>query len=157
MELKDQESSSKKKANDNDMAMLQESFDSCTRVTTQIKKLATELLRQNRTTTSSELAQRGISLCKDIVEVQNKIEQYMLTPPEELLSSDVNEALEKAAPPYHNLICFYNELVAIYRHHCSGTSSSSSSFGGPDGGDSSKGKGGGKGKKGLPVFKPMAA
>jgi hypothetical protein len=62
---------------DQDMLMVQEAFDGVTRVTSAIKKVARELVSAGMTTTSSDLARRGLQLCKNVVESQDAIEAMM--------------------------------------------------------------------------------
>ena len=61
--------------------MVQEAFDGVTRVTSAIKKVARELVTAGMTTTSSDLARRGLQLCKNVVESQDVIEAMMFKSP----------------------------------------------------------------------------
>ncbi len=69
---------------DVDMLALQECFDGVTRATSAIKRLATELVKQGRTSNSSDLAHRGLQLCKGVLPSQDKVELMMLMPKENL-------------------------------------------------------------------------
>jgi len=104
-------------ADENDMKVLQESFDSVTRVTTQIKRVACELMRVGKTTACSDLAQKGISKCNAIHIPQGIVEKMLMTPMSQLTSNAVKDALHKCACPYKDLIAYYNELIALYKHH----------------------------------------
>lgn len=114
-------------ASDNDMMVLQESYDSVTRVTSAIRKVAMELIKSGASSTSSELANKGVKLCKLIVPSQEAVEELLYTEKSRVSAVAVREALQAAAGPYKELIVYYNELVAVHRHVVSSSSSGSGS------------------------------
>jgi hypothetical protein len=114
-------------ATDHDMAILQESFDSVTRVTSAIRKVGMEIIKTGASSTSSELATKGLGLCKAIVASQEIVEELLFCQRCDVTASQVRNALMSAAKPYKELIVYYNELVAVHRHVLSGQSSSSGS------------------------------
>lgn len=116
-------------ASQHDHQMLQESFDAVTRVTTQIRKVGHDLLNLRGGQGGAELARRGLALCRSIVEPQAKVEELMLREREQVTSMDVKTALQECAGPYRELIEFYNELVALHKHHHRDAGSSGSGAG----------------------------
>jgi hypothetical protein len=116
-------------ASDNDMAVLQESFDAVTRVTCAIRKVAMELIKTGASSTSSELAAKGVKLCKMIIPSQNTVEELLYKDKSEVLGGEVREALQAAAGPYKELITYYNELVAVHRHVVNNSGAASGSAG----------------------------
>ena len=116
-----------------DFSMLQESFDSVTRVTTAIKRVALELMNLNPTSAAgaSQMAARGISLCKHVVPSQETVETLLLSERGQVTTLMIKDAMKEAAKPDRELVDFYNELVALHKHHSvkeKGTSSSSAKF-----------------------------
>jgi len=100
-----------------DMKILQESFDAVTQVTSAIRRVALELCSLNSSVASSELARNGVQLCKQVIPSQNEVEELLLSPMATLTKNQIRSALVKAAGPYRDLITYYNELVAIHKHH----------------------------------------
>ena len=102
-------------ADEQDMKILQECFDSVTRITTRIRGVALELIRAGKTTTASELAKRGIEACKNINSPLMEIEKLMV---EGALGAikhgEVMEALAGCTEPHKTLVEYHNELVAIH-------------------------------------------
>ena len=85
-----------------------------------------ELIRAGASSTSSELAMKGLSLCKAIVPSQEAVEQVLFSDRANVTAVQVCAALMNAGGPYKALIMYYNELVAMHRHVCSSTAHSSS-------------------------------
>ncbi len=75
-----------------------------------------ELIKSDASTTSSELAQKGLVLCKAIVPSQETVEGLLFSPRDKVAAADVRTALMNAATPYKELIIYYNELIAVHRH-----------------------------------------
>ncbi|CAK0896209.1 unnamed protein product [Prorocentrum cordatum] len=108
-----------------DFEILQESFDSVTQVTSAMKRVAVELCKTNSNAAGSDMARRGVQLCRDVVPSQDEIERLLMAGPDSTTKKEVAAALQAAAGPYRQLIEYYNELVAIHEHHQKGGSSSS--------------------------------
>lgn len=113
-------------ATDEDLMILQESFDSVTRVTSAIRAVAMAMRGGGFTSNSTAMAQRGIQLCREVVPSQNDVEQMLMQERTKITAEDVRTCLRNAAEPYRNLVTFYNELLAIYKLRNSSTASSSS-------------------------------
>ena len=96
---------------DADMAMLQEAFDSVTRVTTAIKQLGRSMIANGRRNFYGEVVKRGVQLCAEIVPASSSIEQLMFQPKCELDKAEVIAAVAEIEVPYKNLLKFYNDLV----------------------------------------------
>ena len=87
-----------------------------------------ELIKAGASTTSSELATKGLVLCKAIVPSQECVEELLFCQRTTVTATQVRDALITAARPYKELIVYYNELVAVHRHVIgSGQGSSSGS------------------------------
>ena len=113
-----------------DYKMLQECFDSVTQVTNGMRKVAMELCKGDPTAVSTDLAKKGIQLCKDVIPSQDTIEHLLMTGKHETTKSEITKAMAEAAGPYKMLIEYYNELVAVHAHHRKQRSSGSSGSGG---------------------------
>ena len=115
---------------DMDYRMLQECFDSATQVTSCMKRVAMELCKGDPTAGSTDLAKKGVQLCKDVIPSQETIERLLMTPKNLTTKSEITKAMAEAAGPYKMLIEYYNELVAVHAHHRKQQSSGSSGSGG---------------------------
>jgi hypothetical protein len=107
-------------ATEADYAILQESFDGVTRVTTSIRKVAMEMLKMaggDAGEAGQDMARKGVEHCKLVVASQTLVEDLLMTPREQVNSVQVAECLRAAAKPYRQLVCFYNELVAMHSHY----------------------------------------
>ena len=113
-------------ATDNDFLVLQESFDSVTRVTSAIRAVAVALGKGGGMTTNAEMmAKRGVQLCKDVVPSQERVEEILMKSKTTISKESVQKTLRDAAGPYRNLVTFYNELLAEYQLHAKASSSGS--------------------------------
>ncbi len=75
-----------------------------------------ELIKAGASTTSSELATKGLVLCKAIVPSQECVEELLFCQRKTVTATQVRGALMTAAKPYKELIVYYNELVVVHRH-----------------------------------------
>ena len=113
-------------ATDNDFLVLQESFDSVTRVTCAVRAVAVALGQCGGMTKNAEMmAKRGVQLCKDVVPSQERVEEILIKGRTAISKESVQKTLQDAAGPYRNLVTFYNELLAEFRLHAKGSSSGS--------------------------------
>ena len=113
-------------ATDNDFLVLQESFDSVTRVTCAIRAVAVALGQCGGMTKNAEMmAKRGVQLCKDVVPSQERVEEILIKGRTTISKESVQKTLQDAAGPYRNLVTFYNELLAVYQLHAKASSSGS--------------------------------
>lgn len=113
-------------ATENDFLMLQESFDSVTRVTCAIRAVAVALGQCGGMTKNAEMmAKRGVQLCKDVIPSQERVEEILIKGRTAISKESVQKTLQDAAGPYRNLVTFYNELLAEFRLHAKGSSSGS--------------------------------
>ena len=84
------------------------------------------LAKDGSTSTSSLMARKGMSLCRDVVPSQERVEQLVSSSKACVKASEVRAALQFAAGPYRALVSFYNELIVMYKHHSSASSSGAS-------------------------------
>lgn len=113
-------------ATDNDFLVLQESFDSVTRVTCAIRAVAVALGQCGGMTKNADMmAKRGVQLCKDVVPSQERVEEILIKGRTTISKESVQKTLQDAAGPYRNLVTFYNELLAVYQLHAKASSSGS--------------------------------
>eukprot|EP00959_Pyramimonas_sp_CCMP1952_P448167 9384365-Pyramimonas_sp.AAC.1 len=91
-----------------------------------MKRVAMGLCKGDPTLGSTDLAKKGIQLCKDVIPSQETIERLLMTPKTETTKSEITKAMAVAAGPYKMLIEYYNELVAVHAHHRKQQSSGSS-------------------------------
>ena len=85
-----------------------------------IKKTATVLIKVGGAT--SELASKGIALCRDCVGPQIVVEDLLMRPKGDLTAKEIHEALAGAAPTYKALVKYYSDLKALEEHHNRGLS-----------------------------------
>ena len=97
------------------MCYAEDSFDAITHVTSNIKKAARLMLGQGTASATSDLAQRGIRLCADIVPASNELEAIMFKQKDELELSTVLDAVHNVEAPYMELLKYYNDVVKIMR------------------------------------------
>ena len=107
------------KANDNDYRILQESFDSVTRVTNAIRQVAMAMTKDAPSSTASSMALRGVQLCKEVIPSQDRVEALLMSIRDNVSGDDIRTALAAAAVPYRALVGFYNELLVLYKHNVS--------------------------------------
>ena len=110
------------RATDHQMRLLQESFDSVTRMTMAINKMATEIMGNLSDKAlgggnAKEMARRGLQMLKDLVEPTQKIEELLVTERDEIDGDDVENVLETARPPYKAVLDYYADLRTIYQAH----------------------------------------
>ncbi len=77
------------------------------------------MTKDNPTTTASSMALKGVHFSKDVTPSQDRVECLLMSSRDAITRAESKNALKAAAPPYRNLITFYNELLAIYKHNCS--------------------------------------
>ena len=106
---------SNKPPTDIDMLMLQDSFDSITKVTTSIKQVARVIFSSGKATATSDIAKRGFELCKQIVPASEDMEKMMFMERQNLERGSVCDAVANAEAPYLELLKYYNELVNIVK------------------------------------------
>jgi hypothetical protein len=104
-------------ATDHDFVVLQESFDSVTRVTSGIKTIAMQLMRINPESGANELASKGVRLCKEVVSSSEAVENLLMSDRSAVTTEVVKKCLREAARPYKALVEFHNELVTLHKHH----------------------------------------
>ena len=109
-------------ATDHQMQLLQESFDSVTRMTMAIKKMATEIMGNLSDKAlgggnAKQMAKRGLQMLKDLVAPTQTIEELLVTERSEVDGATVEEALEAARGPYKAVLDFYSDLRTIYQSH----------------------------------------
>ena len=94
---------------------LQESFDACTRLTTQIKKTGQEVMQVTTVTqTGSEMVRKGLTLCKNLMDKMSAVEELLIRPRAMITYQDGCDALRSAAPAFLDLEKFQEELSAIH-------------------------------------------
>ena len=104
-------------ADDQDYLDLQYSFDAGTHVTSSIRQVAISLQALPNAIGLKELVAKGIKLCKEVVEPQNKVEQLLCSERGSISKKEVTQALKTSGPPYYELVKFYNEIISLNQHY----------------------------------------
>ena len=100
------------------MRALQESFDATTRLTLATKRLGRDLISQGAASeTVQTMIEKGVKMCKELVDPIAEIEALLLTPPGNVQRAQAMQALKDAAIPFEKLEVFYEELETIVKHH----------------------------------------
>ena len=100
------------------MRALQESFDATTRLTLATKRLGSTLFSQGAASeTIQSMIEKGVKMCKELVDPIAEIEALLLTPPGNVQRAQAMQALKDAAIPFEKLEVFYEELETIVKHH----------------------------------------
>lgn len=73
------------------------------------------MISQNSNVANSDLAQRGIKLCADIVPSSDQLETLMFKERKYLDRGEVCDAVAGVEAPYTELLKYYNDVVKIMR------------------------------------------
>ena len=106
-------------ASDDDYVILQESFDSVTRVTAAIRKIAMQVQGMPSTPVLKELVGKAIALCKEVIPSQQVIEELLFSDRDAVTKRQAVDAMKASAGPYRNILNFHNELVTLANYHLS--------------------------------------
>ena len=101
-------------ASEQDREQLQDAFDSVTRITLAIKKIAVSINQNANGDAAREMAKRGLNILKDLADPSQCIENLMIQDKGAVTKQDVCDALASARTPYKATLDYYKELCTIY-------------------------------------------
>ena len=101
-------------ADDNDYMLLQQAFDSVSRITLAIRKMSSELLSQGFGTVAEDAGRRGIEILKSLVKPSQTLESLMVKDRRSVLKSQVKAALTDLAGPYRDVLTMYEQILRVY-------------------------------------------
>ena len=61
------------------------------------------------------MVNRGVQLCRDLVEPMGEVEMLLVRRPEHIHYSAGLESLKKAAVPFDKLMVFYQEIMMLHK------------------------------------------
>ena len=67
------------------------------------------------TESSADMVNRGVQLCRDLVEPMGEVEMLLVRRPENIHYSEGLESLKKAAVPFDKLMVFYQEIMMLHK------------------------------------------
>ncbi len=103
-------------ADDNDLLLVQESFDSVTRITLAIRKMRSELLSNaSAGPTVRGMAKRGIDILRGLTEPSQKVAMLLIADRQNLTHDEVMTTLKCTASSYKRVLEFDQELAATYK------------------------------------------
>eukprot|EP00959_Pyramimonas_sp_CCMP1952_P051746 1081761-Pyramimonas_sp.AAC.1 len=106
-----------KKASEADMKLLQECFDSVTRLTLSTRKVGTSLAQKAGSDAVRDLARKGLDILKKLVVPTQDVEALLMTPLANVKAKDIAKAIDHTSKPYKECLDYYKELERMYEKH----------------------------------------